>query len=217
MPAKEIINTRQYFVIGLIVTYRGAQTGEKCGAVAAKWVRGRATPYRARTWMRPSSRAWAPQSACTSATPGLGAAGGPPGSVHDRDPRTGHGRGTAGHDQVRRPCTRPQPGARAWARLPESMSAAPRRVPVQAGQHARACRSAPPKREGRRIMGHVTSPEKMHRGAIDPYQIIIAWIGIPVHLHSSSPLILKLAVPVRDRPSKTAAPGTGPGHAAQHS
>ena len=31
---------------------------------------------------------------------------------------------------------------------------------------------------GRRIMRHVTSPEKMHRGAIAPYWIITAWIGI---------------------------------------
>ena len=28
-------------------------------------------------------------------------------------------------------------------------------------------------------MGHVTSPEKMHRGAIAPHWIITAWIGIP--------------------------------------
>ena len=28
-------------------------------------------------------------------------------------------------------------------------------------------------------MGHVSSPEKMHRGAIAPYWIITAWIGIP--------------------------------------
>ena len=33
--------------------------------------------------------------------------------------------------------------------------------------------------EGRRLTGHVTSPEKMHRGAIAPYWIITAWIGIP--------------------------------------
>ena len=32
--------------------------------------------------------------------------------------------------------------------------------------------------EGSRIMGHVTSPEKMHRG-LAPHWIITAWIGIP--------------------------------------
>ena len=40
-------------------------------------------------------------------------------------------------------------------------------------------RSAPPKMEGRRLTGHVTSPEKLHRGAVAPYWIIAAWIGIP--------------------------------------
>ena len=55
----------------------------------------------------------------------------------------------------------------------------PPRAPARAGQHARAPRYAPPKMEWRRLTGHVTSPEKMHRGAIVPYWIITAWIGIP--------------------------------------
>ena len=89
----------------------------------------------------------------------------------------------------------------------------PRRVPTRAGQHARAPRSAPPKREGRRITGHVTSLEKMHRGAIAPYWIITAWIGIP---GSGAFLLASRTKVCRGRPQPHAgpAPGRGPSAAA---
>ena len=111
---------------------------------------------RARMWPRPGERAWARHTARKAATPAPGTGVRPRAIARVRF--CGPGRGP-GHASQR---ARPRP---------------PSRAPPRAGQHARAPRSAPPEREGRRIMGHVTSPEKMHRGAI--HQIITAWIGIP--------------------------------------
>ena len=129
-----------------------------------------------------------------NATPAPGTGADPPASAHVRGRDPGRGPGHASQRAYPRP---------------------PSRAPVRAGQHAWAPRSALPERDGRRIMGNVASPEKMHRGAIALYGIITAWIGIP-RADSSSHPILKCAAPVRNRRAGRAPadPGRGPGHSA---
>ena len=124
---------------------RGAQTGEKRGAVAGKWVRGRALRCR-RAGTRGAGLGTPASAHDRNPAPGTGAD--PPVSAHVRSCDPGHG---PGHASQR---ARPRP---------------PSRAPTRAGQRALSPRSAPPERDGRRIMGHFTSREKMHRGAVAPY------------------------------------------------
>ena len=59
-------------------------------------------------------------------------------------------------------------------------------------------------------MGHVTSPEKMHGGAIAPYWIITGWIGIP-SLGAFPLPSPPQACRARLRPPQRAPPATGAG------
>ena len=129
---------------GPVRTYAAATRGAGLGTPASAHDRDPRTRQgrgpsgqHARMRPRPQARAWASQPARPTATPAPGTGAGPPASaqVRGRDPWSG-------------------PGQASQRVHPRPLSQAPAR----AGQHAQAPHSAPPEREGRRIMGHVTSP-----------------------------------------------------------
>ena len=147
-------------------------------------------PHPPRPPRRGHARARQPARTYAAANQGAGPGPGTPHSAYVRDPRAGNGRAPAGQ----RARTRPRPRARARARRIARTSATPAQgtgagAPASApaarvggtwrpgvrGRPARARRNG----RGGEKWGPSRPLKKMHRGAIAPYWIITAWIGIP--------------------------------------